>query len=192
MSLVLRAPQSLEEFKVMLNKSVRENIERGHNDAYLAEKKEGDPGSVYEYALQQTPELDNVHKAFLPELIDYEPLGQLIINMMWAIYDVSKASNSLLTSDRPCLTHHSGFAHPTCLLTLPLSPTRLFVAANDVRQLRKLETQPLRDTVRKANTLVVKNAVQNVYGENDSHLAFVEKHLRRPTDAIVPGVMGLA
>jgi hypothetical protein len=176
----------------MLNKNIRENMERGHNDTYLASKREGDPASVYEYALQETPELENVHKAFLPELIDCEPLGQIIINMIWAVYDVSKAPYTLLTSDRPCMTHHGGFGHSTCLPTLPLSPTHLFVAANDIRQLHKLETQPLRDTVRKANFLIVKNAVQNVYGENDSHLAFVEQRLRRPTDPIVPGVMGLA
>jgi hypothetical protein len=190
MSLVSRSPQSLEEFKVMLNKSIRENIESGHNDKYLANKRDDDPGSVYEYALQQTPELENVYKAFLPELIANEPIGQLIINMMWAVYDVSKAPYTLLTSDRPCMTHHGGLGHSTCLLTLPLSPTHLFVAANDIRQLRKLETQPLRDTVRKINFLVVKDAVQNVYADNDSHLAFVEQHLRRPTDPIVPGVMG--
>jgi uncharacterized protein DUF4238 len=191
LSLVTRSPRSLEEFKQALNKIIRDNIEQGHNDAYLANKRAGDPQSVYEYALQRTPALENVHKAFLPELVDQKELGQFIINMIWAVFDVSEAPFTLLTADRPCMSHHGGLLHPACLLTLPLSPIHLFVAANDIHQLRNLETQRLRDTVQKANTLIIKNAVLNVYGKNVSHLAFVEQHLRLPTDPIVPGVMAM-
>jgi Protein of unknown function (DUF4238) len=188
-SLQLRGPHSLAEIKAVHDRIVRDNIERAHGAAYLASRQEGDPETVYEDALQQMPdELANAHKVLLTQLIDYQPVGQIIINMLWGVFDASAAPHTLLTSDRPYFTSH-GLGDPACLLGVPLSPTRLFVAANDIRQLRKLAAQPLRDTVRNANNLVVRQAVRNVYGVTDGHLAFVDKRLRRPNEPPVPGLI---
>jgi Protein of unknown function (DUF4238) len=156
-SLQLRGPHSLSEIKTVLDRSVRKNIERAHGATYLASRGEGDPTSAYEDALRPD-ELANAHKVLLTQLINYQPLGQLIINMVWAVLDVAAAPHTLVTSDRPYITSH-GIGDPACLLSVPLSPTRLFVAANDIRQLRKLAAQPLRDTVRNANHLAIRMAV---------------------------------
>jgi hypothetical protein len=104
----------------------------------------------------------------------------------WAVIDLSAGAHTLLTADRPFTTSH-GLGNPSCLLGVPLSPTRLFVAANDVAQLRRLAAQKPNDTVRNANALMVKLAIQNVYGSTDGHLAFVEKRLRRAGDSLTSG-----
>jgi hypothetical protein len=189
--LQLRGPHSLNEIKNVLDRNVRDNIERVHGASYRASRQEGDPETAYEDALRQLPEeLANAHKVLLTQLIDYEPVGQIIINMIWGVLDVCAAPHALLTSDRPYITSH-GIGNPACLLSVPLSPTHMFVAANDIRQLRQLAAQPLRDTVRNANHLAVRMAVQNVYGANDVHLTFVDKRLRRPNELPVPGVITL-
>jgi hypothetical protein len=108
--------------------------------------------------------------------------------MKWAVMDLSAAAHTLLTADRPYTTSH-GFGDPACLLGVPLSPTHLFVAANHVEQLRKLSAQKANDTVRNGNNLMVRLAVENVYGCTDRHLAFVEKRLRRVGDPPVPGII---
>ena len=160
-----------------------------HGARYRASRREGDPETAYEDALQQLPnELANAHKVLLTQLIDFEAIGQIIINMIWAMLDVSAAPNTLLTSDRPSIRSH-GLGHPDCLLTVPLSPGRLFVAANDIRQLHKLAAQPPRETVASANRVVVMVAVRNVYGTNHAQLAFVDKWLRRPNAAPIPGTI---
>ena len=189
MSLELRSPQSVAEVKSIADRNLRRAFERLDGEMYLATKKEGDPDSPYDYALQQAPErLANTHKAFLPGLIDHEVIGQHIINMHWEVMDLAGAAHTLLTADRPYTSSH-GLGNPACLLAVPLSPTRLFVAANDVAQFRRLAAQKLTDTVRNMNTLMVKLAIQNVYGCTDDHLAFVEKRLRRASDPWVPGII---
>ncbi len=188
-SLELRSPHSLSEIKSVTDRNLRDVIEQLNSKKYLATKQPGDPDSVYEFALQQSPTImTNNHKIILSSLIDNGFIGQLIINMRWAVLDVSAASDTLLTADRPYTRSH-GFADPACLMGVPLSPTHLFVAANDIRQIQRLAAQPVRDTVRNSNKLMVELAVQNVYGCSEGQLSFVEKWLRRPADPPVPGVI---
>jgi hypothetical protein len=189
MSLQLRGPHSLSEIKAFMDRQVRINIESTSGAEYLATKRPNDPDSVYDYALQQAPwQISNAHKELLPRLIDNEFIGQLIVNMQWAVMNLSAAPHTLLAGDRPYYTSH-GLGNRACLLGVPLSPTHLFVAANDIEQIRKLAAQRAKDTVRNANNMTVRLAVQNVYGCTDTHLAFVEARLRRPGDPPVPGLI---
>jgi hypothetical protein len=188
-SLQLRGPHSLTEIDAVLQDRVRENIERDHGEAYRAAKQPDDPESVYEYAQRYAPDwLADAHKFLLTQMIDHEGVGHVIVNMIWAVVDVSDAPHTLLTSDRPYVTSH-GLLSPECLLSVPISPTRLFVAANDRRGLETLAAQSSKDTVRNANNLVVRMAVKNVYGNDDSQLAFVDKRLRRPSQPPIPGAI---
>ena len=154
---------------------------------YLANKQETDPPSLYEYMLQKTPsQFVNAHKALLPDLIDDKVLGQIIINMSWAVRNMSPAAHTLLTADRPFVTTH-GLGDPQCLLSIPISPTHLFVAANSRHRLEMIASEPLDNMVRYSNDAVVRLAVENVYGCTTEHLRFVENRLRRISDPPTPG-----
>lgn len=135
-------------------------------------------------------EFKNAYKRLLPQLIDHENIGQRIINMRWHVFDFSRAPLTLLTADRPFATSH-GLLDARCVLSVPLSPTHIFVAVNEDRQLHTLVNQAPRDTVRNSNTLVVKLAVQNVYGASEEHLRFVENRLRHRGEPIIPGLIAL-
>jgi hypothetical protein len=190
-SLQLRGPHSLAEIDVVLQRNVRAQFDRKHGEAYRATKQPGDPESVYDYARQKAPSLlANAHKFLLTQMIDDEKIGRVVINMTWAVLDLSDAPHSLLTSDRPYITSH-GLLSSECLLSVPISPTRLFVAVNDVRRLEMLARQSKKDTARNANHLVVRMAVENVYGNSADQLAFVEKRLLRSDQAPIPGLITL-
>jgi hypothetical protein len=188
-SLQLRGPHSLSEIKVVGDRHLQNVIEQLNSEKYLATKQQGDPDTVYEFALQQAPVImANNHKVLMTEMIDNELISRLIINMRWAVLNLSAAPHTLLTADRPYTSSH-GLGDPACLIGVPLSPTHLFVAANDIRQIRRLADQSARDTVRNSNKLMVELAVQNVYGCSEGQLSFVEKWLRRRTQPPVPGVI---
>ena len=189
MSLQLRGPHSLNEIKAFMDRTIREVIESTDGEKYRSTRKEDDPDSAYDYARQQSPdEMMNAHKMLLPRLIDHQAVGQLIINMHWSVMDLSQAADMLLTADRPFTSSH-GLGNPACLIAVPLSPHHVFVAANSTAQLFKLAMQDAGDTVRNMNRLVVRLAVQNVYGQTENHLPTVEDTLRRANDPIVPGII---
>jgi hypothetical protein len=188
-SLHLRCPHSLSEIDTVHRGILRENMERDHGAAYRASKQPDDPESFYDYAASDAPDLlADAHKFLLTELIGHESLGNYVINMIWAVIDVSDAPHRLLTSDRPYILPR-GLLDPSCILGVPISPTRIFLAANNMEQLEQLRRQSSKDTVRNANNLVVRMAVQNVYGSTRDLCEFVEMRLRRQDDPPVPGVI---
>lgn len=192
MSLQLRGPHSLREIEAVLNESMEEVFERKSGDQHRADSTLQDFKSTYEEAREKSPaEFKNSYKRLLPQLIDHEKIGQRIINMLWYVFDFSAAPLTLLTADRPFTPSH-GLLDARCILSVPLSPTHLFVAVNEVQQLHALANQTRRDTVRNANKLVVKLAVQSVYGTSDEHLRFVENRLRHREEPIVPGLIALS
>jgi hypothetical protein len=192
MSLQLRGPHSLMEIEAVLSQSMEEVFERQSGAHSHANSAPRHSRSSYEHAREKSPEeFKNAYKRLLPQLIDHEKIGQRIINMLWYVFDFSAAPFTLLTADRPLATSH-GLLDARCILSVPLSPTHLFVAVNEVQQLQTLANQNRRDTVRNANKLVVKLAVQNVYGASEEHLRFVENRLRRRGELIVPGLIALS
>ena len=187
-SMLMRSPHSLDEIGSVINGFFRANLEKSHQSDYAASRQPDDPVSIYDFAMKRTPELAQAYKAALPDMIDNDVIGQQIINMRWAMLTLSATPHTLLTGDRPCMTSR-GIADPGCMLSLPVSPTHLFVAAHDIELLRRLDMQPPRDTVRNSNDCTVELAVQNVYGCSGGQLAFIEKRRRKAEDPIVPGVI---
>lgn len=166
---------------------MRGNIERSHGDEYRASRLPEDPDSAYDYVRKHGPRwLRTAHKFLLTELIVHEPIGQVLVNMIWAVLDLSGDPFSLLTSDGPYATSH-GLLLPQCVLRVPISPTRLFVTANHVVQLEALARRTKKDIARECNDIVARMAVDNVYGLNDAQRAFVETRLRKRGQAPVPG-----
>lgn len=190
LSLQLRDPQSLIEIQKSSLDVLRMNMSKPDAE-YDAIKRACDPATPYEYVEKYAPQLlQNIGKTFLPKLIDHEKIGTHIMRMYWWTIDLSHSKVDLLTADRPVL-RYEGLAHHNCLITLPLSPSLLFVAANRsdiVGQILRQHT--LTDIAKKANRDVVARASMHVYGKTAAHLQFVEKRLVRKGELPLAGAMG--
>lgn len=178
MSLPLRIPQALKELGVTASGVARAYYESANQAEYAASRRSDDPLSVFDYAIQQVPSARYSYKAALPMMINSKEIGARIIKMCWKIIDVSEAGHSLLTGDRPLMTS-SGLGDPECLMSLPVSPTQVFVAAYDDRRISAALNQDSCDTARNLNSCTARMAVENVYGCSNKHLQFVEDRLRK-------------
>lgn len=190
LSTQLRNPHGLAELKQAVEKVVRENTDKEVDPEYEKVRKAGDPATIYAWTLKHQPHIiENAYKNMLPGLIDHEDLGQYIINMHWATIDVSKASHTLLTGDRPFITTR-GLKDPTSVLLFPLAPDLLFAATNGREQTGKVIGNKPSYLARFMNDNIAGRAVNMVIGKDRSHLAFVERRLRHADQAPSPGPAG--
>jgi hypothetical protein len=189
MSMQYRSPWSLGELARLCDKIMRENM--GGGEAGFDEmRKPGDPETMYEWFLKYRPEtIANFHKITLPSVIDSENMGKYLVNMIWSTVDLSGSKFSLLTGDRP-LVHSHGWKHPDTTLAFPLSPTMVLFANNRHERTQDILSTPAVRLVKQVNEHIVRCAVDFVVGRDKSHLAFVEKRLRRPGEEPVPGPGG--
>jgi Protein of unknown function (DUF4238) len=186
----LRDPFGLAEVKDLARHTLNRTWVEGDAEYEALRRQPDDPPTMYAWAEEHMPEvIENAHKAMLPALVDHEKLGGHLINMRWAIADVSSAQHTLLTSDRAFVQTH-GWKHADTVLLFPLSPRRLFVAANGNPQIAAVMDKTPNFLVRWMNNEVCRLAVQIVIGTSASQLAFVERRLRRRDQEPIPGLVG--
>jgi hypothetical protein len=120
----------------------------------------------------------------LMEVIDNDRAVPDIAHMHWTHVALRRTKHSLLTSDRP-LVMPVGFGHRQCYIALPVGPRDLFVAAHDDRFSRALPTADYNKIVRLMNKDVVAQARQYVWGNDNSQVGFVCKHIATLPDRVI-------
>ena len=98
---------------------------------------------------------------------DLKPVRKTISEMNWRVVDLSDAPCSLLLSDRP--VEFWRINTPEGSLWMPISPTKLFVAANDATYIEKLLEQPAKEVVTKVNIRVTERARRFVWARDRTH-----------------------
>jgi hypothetical protein len=114
---------------------------------------------------------------------------EYIITMHWATIDLSRASHSLLTGDRPFISTH-GLEDARSVLMFPLGPGLLFTATNGRAQTAQVIGQKPSYVAWHMNDNILGRAVNLVIGNDRTHLAFVERRLRRLVEKASPGPVG--
>lgn len=89
--------------------------------------------------------------------------------------DVWASPHTLLLSDRPVC--FSNLLQRNGIVFLPLSPTKLFVAANEDAGLSKIRKMPARELVKNINVFVVSRARKFVWSRDRSQESFLRKYM---------------
>lgn len=163
-----------------LAQSTENNIKRlleAKKDRYYRDRKENDMRSFEDFLLEvleseQTAQQKKIaiqSGILIPRTITW------IGNASMAVADFDRG-HTLLTSDRPVVMTN-GLIHQHSHIALPIGPRRLFVAAQSVDVLRQILTQ--NSLIERLNDIVVRQAEEFVFGSDSSHLAFVERRLKK-------------
>jgi Protein of unknown function (DUF4238) len=147
---------------------------------YASERKPNDPATYAEYAELHGPNpAGRTIVRAVQTLADNPELGRQINSMRWTVLSDPNSPFELLTSDRPILVTN-GIGKPNAELLIPISPSHLFVATNNLEIERKIRAVwNSRDGVPLINDRVASQARAYVYGSDHSQLTFVEKRLGR-------------
>jgi Protein of unknown function (DUF4238) len=174
-SLLIRHPDVMVE----LRSAASANWERTGSSSqarYEKMKEPHHPATFDEYIHAVDPlipikaVLNAIIKAF-----DNELIGSHINEMHWGVIDLSKASHRLLTADRPL--QYQNLKKPSGFIALPISPTKLFIAANSPQSISNVRAQRPQNVVHNVNLFVVSHARRFVFAHDRSQDAFIKSHI---------------
>jgi Protein of unknown function (DUF4238) len=174
-SLLLRHPDVMAELREATMKSW-ERAGPNSQRRYEATKESHFPATFDEYIAAIDPLIPvKVSMNAIIKAIDNVQIGTQINGMFWGVVDISKGPHRFLTSDRPL--QYAFMREPRGFMSLPISPTKLFIASNNnggVANVRRLRPQ---EVARQVNIWSVARARRFVIADADSQEAFIKKHI---------------
>jgi hypothetical protein len=121
----------------------------------------------------------NYGPRLLPNLVVSDRSLQHVFGMQWWIQRLSGAAE-FLTSDHPCV-YTTGFADPSCVIALPLTPRVVFYAANRRDLESDFASRSSQLIAARTNQSVLSQSFEYVFAVEGNKKLLVAKHLRRPT-----------
>jgi hypothetical protein len=176
-ALHLRHPDAMPELRAAAQ-ALWDGSGKASQREYERIRKPEDPPACDEYLALRDPLTPiKARVNLIVKVFDNEIVGEHVNKMKRAVIDVSPSPHHLLTSDRPVGLFD--IKAPRGMLTLPISPTKLFVAVNDPRILDNLRRTKPREIVGHVNTHLVSRARRYVWATDQSQTTFIEKHMSK-------------
>lgn len=156
---------------------------------YASMRKPGMPETANEFLEMLNPD-EAKESAFrmFADAIGSDRTTRHIMKLPWKIFDCSTADHDLLLSDHPVVLVplETNDGH----IAMPLSPTKLLVAATNDRTKAIADSLRPKLTVRVMNKLVVQRAQHCVIARNKAQNFFINKHFG--TEPIPPFLSPIA
>ncbi len=186
-ALIVRHPKNVAELTD--NETLRELMNKDPEE-YLAARLEGDPETLYDWVEQRLPNaVPNHMLATIPQIAFDNRAYQAFLKMKYGVLDFSRCGEELLTTDWPILVdvppgENAGIENlnnPNVAVTMPLSPTKAFVAM--YRPLGDL-LQNKRQLARVLNKMQLCRATIQptlVIAQSKTNEPLIQKHFGTPT-----------
>jgi hypothetical protein len=174
-SLMLRMPEHMKLLQDRISKSHLVEMEM-LRPQYAALRRPSDPATFEEYKASFGGPLDIAASELLSISLASGEIAASVANMNWGTFNLRGTKHSLLTSDRPVIAPQ-GLALSDSYLAFPLSPHVLFVATKTATMPKFLRAKERESIVRVINDAVSSQAIQFVYGMDDSQYRFIENRL---------------
>jgi hypothetical protein len=173
-SLLLRHPDVMTEFRA----AAKSLWLKGGGEAqgnYEKIRRPGDPETFQEYVAKIDPLIEIMMRLnVIISAFDNERIGNHLNSMKWAVADVTASPYTLMTCDRPLVLSNLGDAKNGSLF-LPISPRKLFVAANTEQVLSEFSKGNPSQIVERVNRIIVERARLYVYAREDWQKDFIKK-----------------
>ncbi len=181
-ALHLRHPDAVPELRAAA-KSVWDGSGSAYQAQYEAIKKPEDPPTFDEYLAVRDPLASTkMHVNMIMKVFDNDILGKHLNNMRWGVIDVSGSPHRFLLSDRSVT--FANLNNPDGMVSLPIGPTKIFIAVNTPDRLQRLRALPAREIVHNSNRFIVGRARRFVWARDRSQTAFIEKHMSKRMEPV--------
>ena len=171
----LRHPDVMPELRAAAG-SIWDQSGAAYQAHYEQLRRPGDPGTMDEWLATRDPlTRAKMQLNCIIVMLDNEIVGTHLNTMQWSVLDVSNSPFRFLMSDRP--VEICRLKKPSGFVSIPISSTKLFVAANEQQSIQNLAKLPPREIVRHVNLYVVSRARKFVWASDKSQTAFIVEHM---------------
>lgn len=188
LSLMLRNPEEVAQFKRSYTDLIM--TPQAEFQAKYADMRKAEDPAVFEDWIVQYDDTHVERSAMfaISTFIEHPRVLRLLLGMHWIIIDTSSVERRLMTSDRPVMLTQ-GMLQYAGHYALPISPTRLFLAATTVHFAQRFASLPVGKIVREVNKMVVGQARKYVYAVDSSQLAYVRREMGKQAPPTILGSM---
>ena len=181
MSLRIRQPNIVHMLQQEATEHLKSDLKEKPEE-YEALYSDGDPKTLEEWTEKQFPGLiENFGLSFFHELVANPHYGNKILSMKWWLWNFQDAPYELLLSDHPCI-FTAGIEDSSCVIALPISPKKAFMATQSDIVARTMRQQLPKDLAMRLNESSVIQARIRVYARKQSpNRRFIENriHMRK-------------
>jgi hypothetical protein len=175
MSLMHRHPETVSIVKDHSETIWREGI-AGLESDYANHRRPNDPDALLDFFAFHRPAAAQVGATnLMMNIIGNDRAMTDIAKMHWSVIRLTGSRFTLLLSDRP-LIRPLGLNEPDAFIILPIAPNAFFLASNNPKASDTIASFSQNWLVRQINISVVGQAVEFVWGVDDSQLRFVRNH----------------
>ncbi len=174
---LLRVPHVVEMVKTGMQKRIAQDLSQPIPE-FDAAKGDAPEDTLFEWASKHAPaRVANSGLKVLVDLIQSEKAVDRIIHLQWLVRDLSTGPRRLLLGDNPFERVGDLYKARTAI-SLPLSPTHLFIASDAPDIVNHFARMPARDVIKANNQSSLINAKKFVYG--DAERSFIDQYFLRP------------
>ncbi|KEQ53731.1 DUF4238 domain-containing protein [Sphingobium chlorophenolicum] len=177
MSLLVRLPNLLRKLKADASETLAREI-AARPEEYEALRRPGHPQTLMEFLKERGVGglIEGFGTTLIPGLVDLPQMKADIARMDWRVFHFRDGPYGLVTSDFPiCML--PGLASPNCLISLPLSPTAIFLASYNSELLNQLDALMPPALIDAANRISIQSAQQYVYADTRDYFGLVDASL---------------
>ena len=181
MSLRIRQPNIVHMLQQEATEHLKSDLKEKPEE-YEAIYSDGDPKTLEEWTEKQFPGLiENFGLSFFHELVANPHYGNKILSIKWWLWNFQDVPYELLLSDHPCI-FTADIEDSSCVIALPISPKKAFMATQSDIVARTMRQQLPRDLAMRLNESSVIQARIRVYARKQSPaMRFIKNriHMRK-------------
>lgn len=172
----LRTPHVVERIKTQTEKHHKKKLSALRPEFESDEKSVAEENPLEWIQKNHPARLANSHWQIIFKMLEHEKTIEYIYRLHWLVKDVSMSSRSLLLGDVPYQEVRPLY-EPGTLISLPLSPTHIFLASDTEETIKHFIEMSPRELVKRSNISALTTAKRFVYG--DAEKTFVDEHFRK-------------
>jgi hypothetical protein len=175
-SLLIRTPDMVSSIRERGEQALNGELERDPEE-YDFLRKGDDPATLADLIREIWPNLmEDFGVMTMPQLVTSEKLNGVLLKSYWRVIALPPlVSRRFLLGDRPVI--YNGTMATNYLISLPISPTRVFFSFNHPGTGVNLANIPPHRLVRNLNSAAAARAIANVFAFDDEESEMVGRHL---------------